>query len=205
MFLKTDGAGNLSFSSDLPTTSFTGATVETSIADSDLVLIYDDSATAVRKMTKANLVAGVGGNNTPAFMAYSSTTQSVSNGVETELTVYGTEVFDSNNKFNTTTGRFTPTVAGKYFVTASIYIGATITGQSYIFISKNNANASGSDAVAQLHYQEEATFRVNGIFDLDTDDYVSVYLYQSSGGSKTVGESGLRAASFFGGYKLIGA
>jgi hypothetical protein len=44
----------------LPTTSFTGATVETSIADSDLVLIYDDSATAVRKMTKANLVAGIG-------------------------------------------------------------------------------------------------------------------------------------------------
>ena len=60
MFLKTDGAGNLSFSSDLPTTSFTGATVETSIADSDLVLIYDDSATTVRKMTKANLVAGIG-------------------------------------------------------------------------------------------------------------------------------------------------
>jgi hypothetical protein len=60
LFLKTDGAGNLSFSSDLPTTSFTGATVETSIADSDLVLIYDDSATAVRKMTKANLVSGIG-------------------------------------------------------------------------------------------------------------------------------------------------
>jgi hypothetical protein len=60
LFLKTDGAGNLSFSSDLPTTSFTGATVETSIADSDLVLIYDDSATAVRKMTKANLTAGIG-------------------------------------------------------------------------------------------------------------------------------------------------
>jgi len=61
LFLKTDGAGNLSFSSDLPTTSFTGATAETSIADSDLVLIYDDSATAVRKMTKANLVSGLGG------------------------------------------------------------------------------------------------------------------------------------------------
>ena len=61
--LQTNGSGVLSFSSDLPTTSFTGATVETSIADSDLVLIYDDSATAVRKMTKANLIAGVGGAN----------------------------------------------------------------------------------------------------------------------------------------------
>ena len=142
--------------------------------------------------------------NTPAFMAYSNTTQSISNTTETELTLYGTEIFDSNNKFNTATGRFTPTVAGKYFVTASIYVSATATGQNYIFISKNNSNASGSDAVAQLHYQEEATFRVNGIFDLDTDDYVSVYFYQASGVSKTVGQGGLGAASFFGGYKLIG-
>jgi hypothetical protein len=60
LFLKTDGAGNLSFSSDLPTTSFTGATVETSIAGGDLVLVYDDSATAVRKMTRTNFVAGIG-------------------------------------------------------------------------------------------------------------------------------------------------
>jgi len=60
LFLKTDGAGNLSFSSDLPTTSFTGATAETSIAGGDLVLIYDDSATAVRKMTRTNFVAGIG-------------------------------------------------------------------------------------------------------------------------------------------------
>jgi hypothetical protein len=73
LFLKTDGAGNLSFSSDLPTTSFTGATVETSIADSDLVLIYDDSATAVRKMTKANLVAGLGGKVLQVIQATDST------------------------------------------------------------------------------------------------------------------------------------
>jgi hypothetical protein len=144
------------------------------------------------------------GTNTPAFMAYSSTTQSVSNTTDTELTVYGTEIFDSDNKFNTTTGRFTPTVAGKYFVTASIYVGATATGQNIFYISKNGNNAGGSNAVAYLHYQEAATFKVNGIFDLDTDDYVSVIFYQSSGGSKTVGEAGLRGASFFGGYKLIG-
>ncbi len=73
MFLKTDGAGNLSFSSDLPTTSFTGATVETSIADSDLVLIYDDSATAVRKMTKANLVAGIGASAGQVIQVVSTT------------------------------------------------------------------------------------------------------------------------------------
>jgi hypothetical protein len=64
------------FSSDLPTTSFTGATVETSIADADLVLIYDDSATAVRKMTKANLVAGIGGKVIQVVTATDSTERS---------------------------------------------------------------------------------------------------------------------------------
>ena len=39
----------------------TGQTAETSIADGDLVLIYDTSASALRKMTKANFVSGLGG------------------------------------------------------------------------------------------------------------------------------------------------
>ena len=39
----------------------TGQTAETSIHDDDLVLIYDDSASALRKMTKANFVSGLSG------------------------------------------------------------------------------------------------------------------------------------------------
>jgi len=41
-------------------TLITGQTAETSIADDDLVLIYDSSNSGLRKMTKANLVSGVG-------------------------------------------------------------------------------------------------------------------------------------------------
>ena len=37
----------------------TGQTAETSIADDDVVLIYDTSATLLRKMTKANFVSGL--------------------------------------------------------------------------------------------------------------------------------------------------
>ena len=43
------------------TNVITGQTAETSIHDDDLVLIYDDSASALRKMTKANFVSGLGG------------------------------------------------------------------------------------------------------------------------------------------------
>jgi hypothetical protein len=52
----------------LQSQAITGQTAETSIDNADLVLIYDDTAGALRKMTRANFVAGVsgspGGSNT---------------------------------------------------------------------------------------------------------------------------------------------
>ena len=44
---------------ELHTQVITGQTAETSVAGDDLVLIYDTSATAFRKMTKSNFTAGV--------------------------------------------------------------------------------------------------------------------------------------------------
>ena len=45
----------------LDVTAITGHTAETSVADGDLVVIHDASATALKKMTVANLVANAGG------------------------------------------------------------------------------------------------------------------------------------------------
>ena len=101
--------------SKLATTSITGQTAETSANDSDSLLIYDDSATALRKMTRANFLTGVGGSNTPSFLAYHNTTQNVVDGTLTTLN-FNTEVFDSDGKYDTSNGRFTPTEAGKYFL-----------------------------------------------------------------------------------------
>ena len=113
MFLKTDGAGNLSFSSDLPTTSFTGATAETSIAGGDLVLIYDDSATAVRKMTKANLVAGIGATAGQVIQVKSATNN-------TNYATTSTSFVSSSNTMSVT---ITPSsTANKIYVIASTCI-----------------------------------------------------------------------------------
>ena len=46
---------------DIASSIITGQTAETSIAGGDQILIYDDSATALRKMTRTNFVAGIGG------------------------------------------------------------------------------------------------------------------------------------------------
>ena len=47
----------------LDVTAITGHTAETSVADGDLVVIHDASATALRKMTVANLIANAGGGS----------------------------------------------------------------------------------------------------------------------------------------------
>ena len=52
----------------------------------------------------------------PAFEAYLSSSQSVSDNVQTKVQI-DTKVFDTNNAYdNSTNYRFTPGVAGKYFL-----------------------------------------------------------------------------------------
>ena len=136
-FLKTDGAGNLSFSSDLPTTSFTGATVETSIADSDLVLIYDDSATAVRKMTKANLVAGIGATAGQVIQVVSATDS-------TERSTTSSSFVTGSNTLSVS---ITPSSASnKIFIISTFQgrvTGGTPAGYTIYRNSTNLGNSSG--------------------------------------------------------------
>jgi hypothetical protein len=183
LFLKTDGAGNLSFSSDLPTTSFTGATVEASIAGGDLVLVYDDSATALRKMTKTNLFSGVA-VNAPAFSVYRSGDQSVSSAVDTKIQ-FNAEDFDTNSNFDSTTNyRFTPTVAGYYQLNLQLTFynnGAGAYYQAYIFKNGSlykQATATGQTlnqiavGVSEIIYFNGTTDYVEG-FGMVTGTYLT--------------------------------
>jgi hypothetical protein len=58
--IGTPSDGTVSFAK-VTSNLITGATAETSIAGGDSVLIYDDSASALRKMTRTNFVSGIGG------------------------------------------------------------------------------------------------------------------------------------------------
>jgi hypothetical protein len=211
LFLKTDGAGNLSFSSDLPTTSFTGATVETSIADSDLVLIYDDSATAVRKMTKANFVSGIGGTNTPAFLAYRTTAQSLTTNTDTKVQ-WNTEDFDTNNCYdNSTNYRFTPNVSGKYLVTHCLTVnnssGVNVDAL-FVEIWKNGSSSyptiyrQGLNSVTTANDFNEISFCVSKIFELNgSTDYVEAYVHAAGTNLQTDASS--NEVGFFSAFKLI--
>jgi len=112
----------------LDVTSITGHTAETSIADGDTILIHDASASALRKMTKANFVSGIGGTNTPAFSVRMASNQAISANTLT-LINFDTEYYDTASAYNTSNKRFTVPSgqAGKYHFTARIGINSNVT------------------------------------------------------------------------------
>ncbi len=123
--------------------------------------------------------ATAGGGNTPHFEAHSSGNQDVSDEAITKVTL-ATEIVDSDNKF--TSSRFTPTVAGKYYIEGQLRAGGSggqgTVAQVNIYLYKNgslyrdgyvhNENSSSQSL-------GEQTIGVSGIIDMDTDDYIELY------------------------------
>jgi len=186
-------------------TIITGQTAETSIATDDTILIHDTSASALRKMTRANFVSGVGGTNTPAFMANLGSGQSISNGTSTKVNM-DTEIFDTDGTYDHSTNyRFTPAVAGKYFVYAQLMYtayGANETPAGFQ-IKKNGSTVH--ETFLRSPYNSNFDFYINGSTTvvLDDDDYIELFALQSSGTSKTIYQTSIY--SFWGSYKIIGA
>lgn len=172
-----------------------GQTAETSIADADEVLIYDSSASALRKMTKANFTSGIGGANTPNFFVEDNTGQSISNDTISKLD-WQTENFDSDsafasNKFTVPSGK-----AGKYFFYAS-WQTATSTdfNEMRIYIYKNGSSLGSNNQTDHNHY---ASVQISKFADLSVGDYIEVYVYHNAGSLiNTLGTS-----QFFG-YRII--
>ena len=187
-------------SSQVAASIITGQTAETSIATDDTVLIHDTSAGALRKMTRANFVSGVGGDNTPAFEAYKTASQTISTGTATKLQ-YDTEVFDTDNAYdNSTNYRFTPQVAGKYFIFASVQSGNTNDFDDYqIQIHKNGSTYALSRI--RHHYGDNINCQV--IMDMNgSSDYAEAFVYQASGGDLDAGGTTFPRVRF-GGFKII--
>ena len=183
----------------------TGQTAETSIATDDTVLIHDTSAGALRKMTRANFVSGVGGANTPAFMASLSSVQNVSDNVTTKVQV-DSELFDSDNAYdNSSNYRFTPQTAGKYVVFGAVFCDPQtasdlVYGRAYIY--KNGSfdkystidfrNTAGREVVSFISYIVD----MNG-----SSDYVE--LYGNVNASDGAGMRFSNNTTYFGAYRII--
>jgi hypothetical protein len=158
-------------------------TIDTVSGTSNLVIGSTNTST----ITMPN--GALSGQNYPAFEAYLSADQSVTDAVFTKVAV-DTEVFDTDNCYdNTTNYRFTPTVAGKYFVQGKILILSSTTSNLVNSISEIRKNGS-SYIRQQTDYgtsrNTNDTISVYGIIEMNgTTDYLELWGRNnvSSGGS----------------------
>ena len=196
-------------SSQVASTIITGQTAETSIATDDTILIHDTSAGALRKMTRANFVSGVGGDNTPAFQAYLSSNQSYTDNTLTKVQ-FNTEVFDTDGTYdNSTNYRFTPAVAGKYYIYSDVTIDVTdLTNKLYtcsIRIYKNGSEYKATDQLFDYSGSSGLDIFTAQIFttmSLNTTDYIEIYA-KGNGDQNGNFRGSSELFTTFGAYKII--
>jgi len=138
------------------------------------------------------LPSGISGQNYPAFEAYASSTQTgLSDGVWTKLTI-DTELFDTNGYYdNVTNYRFTPLVAGKYFVYVMSNMDSVTANKANLLtiaIYKNGTEYINSflEVNANNSVLDKFTGKVSSIIEFNgSSDYVEGYvnINNASGGA----------------------
>lgn len=137
------------------------------------------SGLVVTPDNSGNILLQYNGVAAPAFSAYRSSAQTISNNTFTKLQA-NTEEFDTANCYdNSTNYRFTPTVAGYYQVNGNIYVQASsgLNGTCLVSIYKNGARFKdgtlmyGGGAVGSLCFVHVASLvYLNG-----STDYIELY------------------------------
>jgi len=152
-------------------------------------------------ITSGKLASGVLPTNTPAFhVNLGGTEQSVPTSSSTKL-AHNTEVFDTDNAFDTTNYRFTVPSgkAGKYYFYATARVNSSAVFTRLLsMIFQNGSNK----AEVNMNNTDVVSTSVSVILDLNVGDYVEHYVYQNGGNNK--GFKGSTLATYFLGYKLIG-
>jgi len=131
-------------------------------------------------MTAAVTLATLG--NGPAFSAYSGSTQSVSSGVNTKVTI-DTEEFDTASCFSTANNRFTPTVAGYYQFNFQLSVrSATNLTRFACYVYKNGVGAGPSKNGGDINFNTSGNngYKIAGsglIYANGTTDFFEMYGY----------------------------
>ena len=143
---------------------------------------------------------GVGGANTPFFLANKTAAQTLSSGTSTKV-IGLADVYDTSSTF--ADNKFTPAVAGYYYLEGTTNVNIASAGkylQSMIY--KNGSLISWSQVVAEGTNNTYAS--TTSVIDLaDTDDYYGLYIRQNTGGDVTINYDSSAKYTRFLGYKLI--
>ena len=140
----------------------------------------------------------------PMFDVRGSAGQSLSDNTSTKVQ-FNNEQFDIGGYYDPTTNyRYTPLVAGKYFIYGRIYItyGSSIVYQRQVAIHKNGAIVASNYSIGGSSVADYGNLEVSAIIDFNgTTDYVEIFAYQRASSDALIYTNSSNGA--FSGY-LIG-
>ena len=144
------------------------------------------------------LLAGVGGENTPAFRAYLGSSQgSCAAGANTTILLdsvdHDTDSAFANNKFTVPAGK-----AGKYLLYGSVQTNSSEDFDDYQAVIFKNSTTGIARQRLRHHYADNANVTTTAV--LAVGDTIELKIYNGSNTSKTV--FGDAQGTFLGGFKL---
>tara|TARA_B100001123_G_scaffold444279_1_gene592660 strand:- start:229 stop:858 length:630 start_codon:yes stop_codon:yes gene_type:complete len=203
--LKSSGIADGAVTADgLATNAITAA----DIADETITVAKisgNAAASADTFLKKDGTWASAGGDNTPYFYAYLDTDQAPSD-ASWEKVQLAAVSFQTGSTFSTADHRWTPGVAGKYYIYGQAQCRADSNNkfsQLRTAIYKNGADHNHTvDINVPENILRYYTSTVSAIIDLDADDYVEFFLYfDTYSGTRTI--YGSYQATHFMGFKLL--
>ena len=207
LFLVDDGAGGTlrktaasrikTYVGGFDVSSITGATALATQPDQTDEIVLSDAGTLKRLDIKHIQCV-------PAFAAQLSGNQALSNNSATKIN-FNSEDLDTNSAYdNSTNYRFTPGIAGYYYVYALLPFDEVADGKAaYCMIYKNGSHFF-SHAQSTGNNTMLCAPSVAATIYLDDDDYVEIYGQHNHGSNRNViGNSTTEA--FFGAFRISGA
>ena len=140
--------------------------------------------------------AVTGGN---MFIAKMNSGYITSNNTDGEI-VFQNEVYDPDSRYNNSNGRFTPNVAGYYFIDASLQFSTNSANNNFESTIWKNGTEQFKNTMRNPASNSDIHCKVTGIVSVNgSSDYISIAAWQNSGGNITINPGN---GSYFMGYFL---
>jgi hypothetical protein len=138
---------------------------------------------AISKIIQDSLNSGVAGSG-PAFLAYKTSQNSISTATNTKVT-FDSESFDTNNNFTSST--FTPTIAGYYAVSGTVYLSNSVgtTQSNWRAMIYKNGSMLGTGSIGPNSVQDVQASVNQLVYCNGTTDYIELYARTDFGSGTT--------------------
>ena len=146
----------------------------------------------------------------PGFHAFLSADQDGLSDAATVKMQINSETYDSGAVYdNSSNYRFTPGVAGKYFIYGAVLMSSGATAnlrEAEVYIYKNGSSIGKTSFNHVDQYSQSSTPMLNIVDVANTTDYYELYgqMNTQSGNWKAIGD-GTQNRTYFGAYRIIGA